>query len=125
MLSRVYASMQQGPPNSDTPRPMEVWHADVRFEGSEGSKLRPVVVLGRIGTACDVMICTTHPHPDHAEYMRPMESYEAGLGGVSYIRTDRIFKVPLQRFKSMIGELGEDDAAVLEAKYNRLRKGRR
>ncbi len=101
---------------------MEVWNAEVRFEGGEGSKLRPVVILGSIGTAFDVMACTTHPHPDRAAYMRPMDPYSAGLGDSSYIRTDRVFKVPGSKVKNMLGELCDDDAAVLESKYSRIRR---
>lgn len=112
-------SSKNGPP-----RPMEVWFADVRYEGRDGRKNRPVVVLGRTGTAFDVMICTTHPHPDHAEYMRPVDPYGSGLGGSSYIQTSRIVKVPGSDFTGFMGSLGEDDAAVLTAKYNRLRRGR-
>ena|GEM_PF-3462551 len=103
------------------PRPMEVWSADVPFEGRAGSKDRPVVILGRKGGRIDVMAVTTHPHD--GAYMRPMEPYEAGLDSRSHIRTDRILRLDESSLNYIMGELGDDDAAVLRAKYER-RSGR-
>ena len=101
-----------------SPRPLEVWSADVRFDGRDGSKDRPVVVLGRRGQRYDVMMVTTHPHD--GAYMRPMEPYEAGLDSRSHVRTDKLYRLSESDFNYILGELGEDDAAVLEAKYKRM-----
>lgn len=105
-----------------SPGQLEVWSADVPFDGSSGSKDRPVVVLGRRGTAYDVMVVTTHPRD--GSYMRPMEPYDAGLDSRSHVRTDRIVRLSESHFNYYIGDLGDDDAAVLEAKYDRMVKGR-
>ncbi len=99
---------------------MEVWSVDMPFTGRAGSKNRPVVVLGRSGSSYDVMISTTHPH-DSEGCMRPMDPYDAGLDSRSYIVTNKIHKVPESRFEYYIGDLGDDDAAILEAKYKRMR----
>ncbi len=105
---------------NNAPRPLEVWNADMAFEGRAGSKNRPVVVLGKSGSTYDVMMSTTHPHAEY-ECMRPMDPYFAGLDNRSYIRTDKIYRLPASKFNGYIGELGDDDAAILEAKYKRLR----
>lgn len=101
------------------PRPMEVWSADVPFDGSHGSKDRPVIVLGRKGDTYDVLMVTTHPH-DPERCMRPMDPYDAGLDSRSYIRTDKVFRLPSARFNYIMGELSDDDAALARAKRERL-----
>ena len=107
---------------SKGPRPLEVWSADVPFDGRCGSKDRPVVVLGRRGPSYDIMMVTTHPHD--GSYMRPLDPYDAGLDSRSHIRTDKVFRLSESHFNYFIGDLSEDDAAVLEAKYKRMVKGR-
>lgn len=97
---------------------MEVWNANLPFDSGGGSKDRPVVVLSRSGGGCDVLMVTTHPH-EGMDVMRPMEAYEAGLDGRSYIRTDRRFRIPLSNFNYYMGELGEDDEAIVRAKQAR------
>ncbi len=105
-----------------TPKPMEVWNAEVPFDGG-GSKNRPVVVLGRNGSKYDVMMSTTHPRdPEHS--MRPMDPYGAGLDSRSYIVTSKIYRLDASKFEYYIGDLGDDDAAILGAKYDRMRKKR-
>lgn len=104
------------------PGQSEVWSADVPFDGSSGSKDRPVVVLGRHGATYDIMMVTTHPHD--GSYMRPIDPYDAGLDSRSHIRTDKIFRLSESRFNYYIGDLGDDDSAVLDAKYKRMVKNR-
>lgn len=104
-----------------TPRPLEVWNADLPFDGHDGSKNRPVIVLGKSGSSWDVLMVTTHPR-DPSACFRPMDPYDAGLYSRSYVRTDRLFRIPASRFNYYVGELGDDDAAIVEAKYERLRR---
>ncbi|MDO5861436.1 MAG: hypothetical protein Q4Q58_01340 [Thermoplasmata archaeon] len=105
-----------------SPRALEVWNADTPFD-SGGSKDRPVAVLGRRGGTYDVMMSTTHPN-DRGTYMKPMDPFSAGLDSRSHIRTDRLYRLPESAFNYPIGELGDDDAAVLQAKYERMRGSR-
>ena len=66
---------------------MEVWSADVPFDGSHGSKDRPVIVLGRKGDTYDVLMVTTHPH-DPERCMRPMaRTTRDWTPGRTYART--------------------------------------
>lgn len=102
-----------------TPRPMEVWSADVPFDGNHGSKDRPVIVLSRKGDVFEVLMVTTHPR-DPSACMRPMDPYDAGLDSRSYIRTDRLFRLSGSKFNYLLGELSDDDAALADAKYRRL-----
>lgn len=117
-----HSRMMRNQGSSKGPRPLEVWSADVPFDSSSGSKDRPVVVLGWRGPSYDVMMVTTHPHD--GSYMRPLDPYDAGLDSRSHIRTDRIFRLAESRFNYYIGDLSEDDAAVLESKYKRMAKER-
>lgn len=114
--------MKAGGGRRGSPRVLEVWNADTPFD-SGGSKDRPVAVLGRRGNAYDVMMSTTHPN-DRGTYMKPMDAYSAGLDSRSHIRTDKVYRLPESAFNYWIGELVEDDAAVLEAKYERMRRDR-
>ncbi len=115
--------MKPSPVRRGSPRPLEVWNADLPFDGSDGSKNRPVVVLGKCGGGYDVMMVTTHPHAP-GTFMKPMEPYEAGLDSRSHVRTDRKFRIPEARFNYYMGDLGDDDAAVVEAKYERMKGAR-
>ncbi len=112
--------MKPSPNRNGTPRPLEVWNADIPFTGRDGSKNRPVIVLGKSGGSYDVMMSTTHPH-DPEGSMRPMDPYEAGLDSRSYIVTNKIYRIPESKFNYYVGDLGDDDAAILEAKYKRMR----
>ena len=112
--------MKPAPARRGSARPMEVWNADMPFDGSDGSKNRPVVILGRSGDGYNVMMITTHPH-DPGTFMKPMEPYDAGLDSRSHIRTDKKYRIPESRLNYYMGDLGDDDAAVIEAKYGRMK----
>lgn len=106
-----------------TPRPMEVWNADLPFDGRDGSKNRPVIVMGKSGGSYDVLMVTTHPH-QQGEFYRPFEPYEAGLDSRSYVRVDKKFRIEASRFNYLVGELGDDDAATVRSRYSRMRAQR-
>lgn len=112
--------MKPSPVRRGSARPMEVWNADMPFDGSDGSKNRPVVILGKSGDGYNVMMVTTHPH-EPGTFMKPMEPYDAGLDSRSHIRTDKKYRIPESRLNYYMGDLGEDDAAVISAKYGRMK----
>lgn len=118
----IHIYMIRNPGRNKVPRPLEVWSADVPLDSSSGSKDRPVVVLGKRGSSYDIMMVTTHPRDGN--YMRPLDPYDAGLDSRSHIRTDKLFRLSESRFNYYIGILSEDDAAVLESKYERMAKDR-
>lgn len=106
--------------SSKNPRPMEVWSADIKFENSDGSKDRPVIILSRNGSSYDVMIVTTHPH--NGSYVQLTDSYAAGLVGSSHVKADSIKKIPRDKLNYLIGELGDDDQEIIRSKYATLKK---
>ena len=63
--------------NSD-PRPMEVWNAKVDFDGSDGAKNRPVIVLEKGNAGYVVFMVTSHGHHPETD-IKLVDPYEVML----------------------------------------------
>lgn len=111
-----------------TPRPMEVWNANVYFDDGSGAKNRPVIVLEKRGDDFTVYMVTSHPRHPNTD-IRLMDPYEVMLDKTSHIRTDRPFKLQASKFNYRLGELCYDDAemvrAIFESRTKESRQYRR
>ncbi len=103
------------------PKVGEVWYARVQYGEGGGSKIRPVLIVGRSGDSYDAFASTTHPQPGR-ETMRPYDPEVAGLDGTSYILVDALVRIRESEFTRWLGYLCEDDLEPLEERYARLRK---
>ncbi len=106
-----------------SPRPMEVWNANVYFDDNSGAKNRPVIVLEKRGDDYTVFMVTSHGHRPETD-IRLMDPYEVMLDKTSTVRTDRPFKLPASKFNYKLGDLCDDDAAIVEAIFSRIRETR-
>ena len=100
---------------------MEVWTADLPFEGGGGRKKRPVVILRRDGDSYSVIMCTTHPHEQNELYMPADQDY-AGLERATYVRTDKVFKIQAKSLLMRLGELSDRDADEIRERYRELKR---
>ena len=107
-----------------TPRPMEVWNANVYFDDGSGAKNRPVIVLEKRGDDFTVYMVTSHPRHPNTD-VRLMDPYEVMLDRTSHVRTDRPFKLPASKFNYRLGTLCYDDAEMMRAIFESRTKDTR
>lgn len=107
-----------------TPRPMEVWNANVYFDDGSGAKNRPVIVLEKRDGDYTVYMVTSHGHRPDTD-IRLMDPYEVMLDKSSTVRTDHPFKLQASRFNYKLGELCYDDSEMVRAIFeSRTRESR-
>ena len=106
-----------------SPRPMEVWNANVYFDDGSGAKNRPVIVLEKTGPDWTVYMVTSHPHHPGTD-IRLMDPYEVMLDRTSHVRTDRLFKIAPAKFNYKLGELSYDDSEMIKAIFSRMKETR-
>ena len=109
--------------NPSTPRPMEVWNANVYFDDRSGAKNRPVIVLERRGEEFTVFMVTSHERMPGTD-MKLYDPYEVMLDKTSTVRTDRLFKIAPSKCDSKLGNLGEGDVDMVKAVFQRLKETR-
>ena len=110
--------------DNSEPRPMEVWNAKVNFDGSDGAKNRPVIVLEKGNAGYVVFMVTSHGHHPETD-IKLVDPYEVMLDKSSTVRTDRTFSVKRERFNYKLGDLAPDDVEMITMFYGRVRGGRR
>lgn len=97
------------------PSVWQVWLAYIRFEGSDGGKKRPVLVIGTNGPSCTIAEITGRP-PSDAPDVPLMDLITAGLGRESAVRIDKIRTIPKDSLRSYLGKLScADRDSVKEA----------
>lgn len=97
----------------------EIYWAEVKFEETEETKTRPVVIIN--DTMAFVLafgVYSQIPRPGMNDYViRDWE--KAGLQHQSTIHTDRMIKIDKSKVSNKIGELSKRDSMIL-ALYNDL-----
>ena len=94
------------------PRPFEVWNARLYFDNMSGAKNRPVIVLEKRDDEFTVLMVTTSTREpeNHVKLHNP---YEVMLDMSSSVRTDRLFRIPEDKFNYKLGDLAEDDVSLI------------
>ena len=111
------------PSGRTTPRPMEVWNANVYFDDRSGAKNRPVIVLEKRGEEFTIFMVTSHERMPRTD-MKLYDPYEVMLDKSSTVRTDRLFKIPPSKFNYKLGDLVPEDAEMVRAVFERLKETR-
>lgn len=92
----------------------DVWWAAVKYEDSDESKIRPVVILDCNNAVCiDVAKVTTHKPRDLFDHqITDLES--CGLHRASTIRLDKKIPISESQLKSKLGKLSKADIFQLK-----------
>ena len=97
----------------------EIYWADVRFEDTDGYKVRPVVILNEtVAFVVGFGVYSASPRPKTNDYVI-RDWKQAGLDHQSTIRPDRLVSIDKNRVYEKIGELSKRDSMLL-ALYNDL-----
>ncbi len=111
--------LKVGGSDAGTPRPMEVWNANLYFDDRSGAKNRPVIVLEKRGDEFTVLMVTSHGrHPETD--IKLIDPYEVMLDKTSIVRTDRLFKIPASKFNYKLGDLSDEDRDIIVEVFSRL-----
>jgi hypothetical protein len=94
------------------PRPFEVWTARLYFDNMSGAKNRPVIVLEKRNDEFTVLMVTTSTR-EPENHVKLHDPYEVMLDMSSSVRTDRLFRIPEDKFNYKLGDLVEDDAGMV------------
>lgn len=105
------------------PSPMEVWNANLYFDDRSGAKNRPVIVLEKRGDEYTVLMVTSHSRFPETD-MKFNDPYEVMLDMSSTIRTDRLFKIPLDKFNYLLGTMVPEDQDMVLRAFDRLKDTR-
>lgn len=100
-------------------RPWELWWAEVKFEGSDDSKVRPVIVVGKNVVAIFSLKVTSH-EPRNKFYGEYELIYwkKAGLEKPSTVRISKFLKLKESDFISKIGDLEAADIKNIKTLKN-------
>ena len=104
--------------SSEAPALWEVWHARFNFDGKQGYKYRPVIVVGVRENGSLVMMVTSAANKLKLEYDYLLQDWkEAGLDKPSIARADRIAEIP-PSYVGAVGRIGRlsarDEMALRE-----------
>jgi len=96
--------------NKEHPAPVtwQVWLAYVHFEGNEGGKKRPVLVIETRGSSCTIAEITSKP-PTCLTDIPISDTDTAGLGRESVIQTRKTRTISKTNLKSYLGALSYSD----------------
>lgn len=106
-----------------TPQLWEVWHARFNFDGGQGYKYRPVIIVGLHEDGSLVMMVTSSTNRLHLEHDYLLRDWkEAGLDKPSIARADRIAEIPPDYIGTVgkIGRLSERDESALRGILEQL-----
>ncbi len=118
--ARGFSGMKLRGQSGGSPKPMEVWNANLYFDDRSGAKNRPVIVLEKRGNGFIVLMVTSHSHYPDTD-IGLTDPYEVMLDRTSRVRTDRLFSIPESSFNYRLGRLCDDDEAIIEVKFQRLK----
>ncbi|MBR4226220.1 MAG: type II toxin-antitoxin system PemK/MazF family toxin [Candidatus Methanomethylophilaceae archaeon] len=95
-----------------SPKPFEVWNARLYFDNMSGAKNRPVIVLEKRDDEFTVLMVTTSTR-DPENHLKLHDPYEVMLDMSSSVRTDRLFRIPEDKFNYKLGELVDEDVSEI------------
>ena len=90
------------------PEAWQVWFAYVHFEGNDGGKERPVLVIERNGSTCAIAEITSKPQIFESD-IQVTDLHSAGLGRASVIKAGNIKKISRPYLSSFLGTLSDCD----------------
>ena len=94
-------------------RQYDIYWAEVPFEDTDDSKIRPVIILDdRTVFVIGVGVTSQSPKPKSNDYVI-QDWKEAGLSKQSAAKLDRKVKIPAERIKEKIGRLSSRDILCL------------
>ncbi|WP_405094717.1 type II toxin-antitoxin system PemK/MazF family toxin [Micromonospora sp. NBC_01412] len=87
-----------------TPRPGEVWWAEVPYADGTGSKVRPCVVLRTDGRGADVLKVTSQDKSDRDDHVRiPTRDWDPGADHDSYLDISEPIRIATSAFRDSAG----------------------
>ncbi|NJP33797.1 type II toxin-antitoxin system PemK/MazF family toxin [Micromonospora thermarum] len=87
-----------------TPRPGEIWWADVPYADGSGSKVRPCLVLRADERAADVLKITSQDKSDRDDHVPiPTRSWDPDADHDSFVNLTEPVRVPLADFANHAG----------------------
>ena len=90
------------------PEAWQVWLAYVHFEGNDGGKERPVLVIETNGSSCTIAEITSKPPVSESD-IQVTDLHSAGLGRASVIRAGNIRRISRPYLSSFMGTLSNCD----------------
>ena len=97
----------------------EIYWADVRFEDTSETKIRPIVIVNEtMAFVVGFGVYSASPRPMTTDFVI-QDWKQAGLDHQSTIRTDRLVRIDKSDVHEKIGELSRKDSMLL-ALYNDL-----
>ncbi|SCG46579.1 type II toxin-antitoxin system PemK/MazF family toxin [Micromonospora siamensis] len=88
----------------ETPRPGEIWWADVPYEDGTGSKVRPCLVLRADRRGADVLKITSQDKSDRDDHVRiPTRSWDASADHDSFLDVSEPIRVTAAAFADRAG----------------------
>ncbi|MFF4892123.1 type II toxin-antitoxin system PemK/MazF family toxin [Micromonospora chersina] len=97
----------QGP--TTTPRPGEIWWADVPYADGTGSKVRPCLVLRIDGRDADVLKITSQDKSDRDDHVPiPTRSWDPNADHDSFLDISEPIPLPLTAFEDRAGPCDPD-----------------
>ena len=102
-------------PNREHPDPeaWQVWLAYVHFEGNDGGKERPVLVIETNGSSCAIAEITSKPPTLESDF-QVTDLRSAGLGRASVIRAGNIREISRPYLSSFMGTLSDCDRDAMK-----------
>ena len=95
------------------PEAWQVWFAYVHFEGNDGGKERPVLVIETNGSTCAIAEITSKPQIFESD-IHVTDLHSAGLGRASVIKAGNIKKISRPYLSSFLGTLSDSDRDAVE-----------
>ena len=90
------------------PSMWQVWWACVKYDGTEGYKKRPVLVMGTDEKECTIAEMSSRP-PSYKTDVPVMDLVHAGLMRESVIKTQTLRTIPKDSLRSRLGQLSYVD----------------
>ncbi|WP_051366741.1 type II toxin-antitoxin system PemK/MazF family toxin [Hamadaea tsunoensis] len=102
------APPRRAPTLVGTPRPGEIWWADVPYEDGTGHKIRPCLVLRGGGKSFEVLKITSQDQSDRTDHVQiPTKAWDPGADHNSWLDLTGPIRVQASSF--------EDKAGLLDA----------
>ena len=95
------------------PEAWQVWLAYVHFEGHDGGKERPVLVIEVNGSTCAIAEITSKP-PVFESDLQVTDLHSAGLGRASVIKAGNVKKISRPYLSSFLGTLSDLDRDAMK-----------
>jgi len=90
------------------PSMWQVWWACIKYDGADGYKKRPVLVMGTDGNECTIAEMSSRS-PSYKTDVPVMDLVHAGLTKESVVKTQTLRTIPKDSLRSRIGYLSYTD----------------